>query len=60
MSDALLSPHPAAPRDRWLLAVLAATLDEDTIHSLELSSARSIWVDVPVSPLVDPLLVLAS
>ena len=53
MSDALLSPHAAAPRDRWLLPVLAATLDEDTIHSLELSSARSIWDAVTARRLLD-------
>jgi len=43
MSDALLSPHSPAARDRWLLPVLAGALDEDTIQSLDLSSARSIW-----------------
>src|SRR3954470_3924224 len=53
MSDALLSPHSPAARDRWLLPVLAATLDEDTIHSLELSSARSIWDAVTTRRLFD-------
>ena len=53
MSDALLSPHSPAIRDRWLLAVLASTFDEDTIHSLELSSARSIWDVVTAKQLLD-------
>jgi type II secretory ATPase GspE/PulE/Tfp pilus assembly ATPase PilB-like protein/8-oxo-dGTP pyrophosphatase MutT (NUDIX family) len=53
MSDALLSPHSPAARDRWLLPVLAATLDEDTVHSLELSSARSIWEAVTARRLFD-------
>ena len=53
MSDALLSPHSPAARDRWLLPVLAGALDEDTIHSLELSSARSIWDAVTAKRLFD-------
>ena len=53
MSDALLSPHSNTARDRWLLPVLAGVLDEDTIQSLELSSARSIWDAVTARQLFD-------
>ena len=53
MSDALLSPHSPTARDRWLLAVLANALDEDTIHSLDHSTARSIWDAVTAKRLLD-------
>jgi type II secretory ATPase GspE/PulE/Tfp pilus assembly ATPase PilB-like protein/8-oxo-dGTP pyrophosphatase MutT (NUDIX family) len=53
MSDALLSPHSPAARDRWLLTVLAGAVDEDTLQSLDLSSARSIWEAVTARQLFD-------
>ena len=53
MSDALLSPHSPAARDRWLLPILTGALDEDTIASLDLSSARSIWDAVTTRRLLD-------
>ena len=53
MSDGLLSPHSPAARDRWLLPILAGALDEDTIQSLDRSSARSIWDAVTAKRLFD-------
>ena len=53
MSDTMLSPHAPAVRDRWLLSVLAGALDEDTVQSLETSSARSIWDAVTARRLFD-------
>ena len=53
MTDALLSPHTPGTRDRWLLPVLAGALDDDTIQSLDLSSARNIWDAVITRRLFD-------
>jgi type II secretory ATPase GspE/PulE/Tfp pilus assembly ATPase PilB-like protein/8-oxo-dGTP pyrophosphatase MutT (NUDIX family) len=53
MSDALLSPHSPTLRDRWLLGVLEGALDEDTLQSLESSSARSIWDAITAKRLFD-------
>ena len=53
MSDTILSPHAQSARDRWLLTVLAGALDDDTIQSLDLSTARSIWDAVTARQLFD-------
>ena len=49
----MLSPHAQIVRDRWLLPVLAGVLDEDTLQSLELSSARSVWDAITAKRLLD-------
>ncbi|HKN66976.1 MAG TPA: hypothetical protein VJW73_11910, partial [Gemmatimonadaceae bacterium] len=53
MSDPLVSPHSSTLRDRWLLGVLEGVLDEDTIQSLESSSARSVWEAITTKRLFD-------